>query len=72
MYVRTYGRDPDLSRRLIESIRAWDRQGRTGTLAPEIRAYPVEADYASEKDEIVVSKRWTKLVVTLEPANTDG
>lgn len=75
MYVRSYGRGPDLSRRLIKSIRTWDWQGRLGTLSPEIRAYPIEADYAPEKDEFVVSKRWTKLVVKLEPAksaNTDG
>jgi protein-L-isoaspartate(D-aspartate) O-methyltransferase len=52
-----------LARRLIEHVTAWDAAGRPSTQGMRIRAYPAEADYAPAPDEIVIPKRWTRLVL---------
>ena len=63
LIVRTFGPDDALARRLIKQVRLWDTLGRPGTQGMRIRVYPIPADYASRENEIVVTKRWTRLVL---------
>ena len=64
LYVRQFGADEALARRLVEHIRAWDAAGRPSTEGLRVRACPMDTGYVpASKGEIVVEKRWTRLVL---------
>lgn len=62
--VRKFGPDDVLAQRLIEQIQAWDEAGRPGDERIRLRAYPCDSDYEPLDNEVVVPKRWTRLVVS--------
>ncbi len=61
--VRRFGPDEQLAERLIEHLSAWERAGRPSTTGLRIRAYPQEVPSAPSVGEIIMSKRWTRLVL---------
>jgi hypothetical protein len=62
LFVRGFGDDPP-ARRVLERVSDWDARGRPGTEGLRIRVYPIGVDYAPRPDEIVVPKRWNRLVL---------
>ncbi len=66
LFVRKFGLDDALALRLIEQIHAWDKAGRPGEGKVRIRAYPYNSDYVPVENEIVIQKRWTRLVISWE------
>ncbi len=70
LHVRSFGDAGHPARRLLGHARAWDAAGRPGTEGLRIRAFPIEAAYASLPHELVVTKRWSRFVLDW-PAQTD-
>ena len=64
LFVRKFGPDDALALRLVEQIHAWDKAGRPGDEKVRIRAYPYDSDYVPVGNEIVIQKRWTRLVIS--------
>jgi protein-L-isoaspartate(D-aspartate) O-methyltransferase len=62
--VRTYGSSDACAQRLIDQIVAWDAAGRPATSRLHIRAYPRDSDYEPSSAEVVIPKRWTRLVLS--------
>ena len=62
LFVRGFGDDAP-TRRVLERVRAWEARGRPGTEGLRIRVYPIGVEYAARPDEIVVPKRWNRLVL---------
>jgi len=63
LFVRLFGTDESLARRLIARIQAWDAAGRPSSDGLRIRAYPSDSGYVPAEGEIVVEKRWTRLML---------
>jgi protein-L-isoaspartate(D-aspartate) O-methyltransferase len=63
LFVRQFGEDGSLATRLIAQIQAWDAAGRPSSDGMRIRAYRRDCDIVPSEGEIVVEKRWTKLVL---------
>ncbi len=63
LFVRQFGADESLVQRLIAWIKAWDAAGCPSSDGLHIRAYRRECDYVPSAGEIVVDKRWTRLVL---------
>jgi len=64
LFVRQFGADEVLARRLVDHIQAWDAAGRPSTDGLRVRAYKRERDPVPRgEDGIVVEKRWTRLVL---------
>jgi hypothetical protein len=61
--VRRFGPDEQLAERLIEHLSAWERAVRPSTTGLRIRAYPQEVPYTPSVGEIIIAKRWTRLVL---------
>ena len=61
--IRRFGPDEQLAERLIEHVSAWERAGRPSTMGLRIRAYPQEVPYMPSVGEIIIAKRWTRLVL---------
>jgi hypothetical protein len=70
LHVRSFGDAGHPARRLLGHARAWDAAGRPGTEGLPIRAFPIEAAYASLPHELLVMKRWSRFVLDW-PAQTD-
>jgi protein-L-isoaspartate(D-aspartate) O-methyltransferase len=69
LFVRQFGSDASLAQRLIADIRAWEAAGRPSPDAMRIRAYPKDSEYGPSPGELVVERRWTRLVIRWsEPA----
>ncbi len=62
LFVRGFGDDAP-TRRVLDRVRDWEARGRPGTEGLRIRAYPIEVEYAPGPEEIVVPKRWNRLVL---------
>jgi protein-L-isoaspartate(D-aspartate) O-methyltransferase len=63
LFVRAYGPDEALAHRLVEHVAAWDAAGRPSTRGLRIRALPRDAEYLPSGGEVVIEKRWTRLVL---------
>ncbi|MBA2285930.1 MAG: methyltransferase domain-containing protein [Ktedonobacteraceae bacterium] len=65
--IRSFGTNDTLAQHLIEQIHAWQASGQPpaqpfpGGLS--IHAYPLENTYVAAAHEIVILKRWTRLVI---------
>jgi len=60
-----------VDQRLIDQMVAWDAAGRPATSGLQIRAYPRDSDYAPSPAEIVILKRWTRLVLSWNKLTSD-
>lgn len=63
LIVRNFGSDDTLAQSLIEQVAAWDAAGRPSNKGLYIRAYPPNTDYVPSRNETVIPKRWTQLVL---------
>jgi hypothetical protein len=48
---------------VLNHLAAWDTAGRPGSQGMRVRAYPAGATLPARPGEIVVTKRWTRLVI---------
>ena len=63
LYVRSFGPHEAPARRLVERLTAWDAAGRPSPEGLRIMTYPHGTSYAPAGNEVVVEKRWTRLVL---------
>jgi protein-L-isoaspartate(D-aspartate) O-methyltransferase len=64
LFVRSFGPSDAPAQRLIDQVAAWDAAGRPATSGLHIRAYPHDREYAPSPGELVIPKRWTRLVLS--------
>lgn len=67
LFVRQFGTDEALAKRLVAHIQAWDAAGRPSSDKMHIRAYPKSAEVAPAEGQYVIEKQWTKLLLELPP-----
>ena len=60
--VRGFG-DLALARALVDLIGAWDGAHRPATSDLRVTVYPMERPYSPSRDELVIDKRWSRLVL---------
>jgi len=63
LWIRSFGADETLAHRLNEQVKAWETAGRPTNKGLGIRAYPMDSTYLPLKNEIVIPKRWMRLVI---------
>jgi protein-L-isoaspartate(D-aspartate) O-methyltransferase len=63
LHVRQFGTASSLARRLIVPVQAWEAAGRPASDGLRVRAYRRDAGHVPAEGEIVVEKRWTRLVL---------
>jgi protein-L-isoaspartate(D-aspartate) O-methyltransferase len=63
LFIRQFGPDKSITRRLLDQIKAWQAAGSPSSDAMQIRAYRRDFDYQPSENEVVLQKEWTKLVV---------
>ena len=63
LFIRAFGDDEPLTQRLIRHVQTWDTLRRPGTTGMRIRAYPRDVPYAPLANEVVLTQRWTRLVL---------
>jgi protein-L-isoaspartate(D-aspartate) O-methyltransferase len=61
LFIRQFGANDLLTQRLITEIRAWNATGRPAV--EKIRAYPRNSQYIPSKNEVVIERQWTKLII---------
>ena len=61
LFIRQFGANDLLTQRLITEIRAWNATGRPAL--EKIRAYPRNSQYLPSKNEVVIERQWTKLII---------
>lgn len=61
LFIRQFGANDLLTQRLITEIRAWNATGRPAL--EKIRAYPRNSQYIPSKNEGVIERQWTKLII---------
>jgi len=62
--IRSAGPDAETGRRLARLIRTWDQAGRPGTAGLRVLAYPIEVTHDRWPGELVIDKRWSRLVLS--------
>jgi len=55
--------DPALARTLVNLIGAWDRAQRPATTGLQVTVYPMEIGYSPSRGELVIDKRWSRLIL---------
>jgi protein-L-isoaspartate(D-aspartate) O-methyltransferase len=63
LFLRQFGEDESTVHQLLTQIQAWKTAGSPPSNSMHIRAYPKDADYRPSRQEIVLEKEWTKLVI---------
>jgi protein-L-isoaspartate(D-aspartate) O-methyltransferase len=63
LYIRQFGSDRSVTERLAAQVRAWKAAGSPPSEAMQIRVYRGDSDYQPVKDEMVLAKQWTKLIL---------
>jgi protein-L-isoaspartate(D-aspartate) O-methyltransferase len=63
LYVRQFGPDESVARRLLARVEAWKSAGRPASDRMQIRAYRKDMDYNPSESEILLERAWTKLVL---------
>lgn len=63
LFIRQFGADDFIAQRLITQIQKWNAAERPSFDRMRIRAYPKNSEYVTSKDEIVIEKQWTKLMI---------
>ena len=61
LFIRQFGANDLLTQRLITEIRAWNTTGRPAL--EKIRAYPRNSQYIPSRNEVVIERQWTKLIM---------
>jgi protein-L-isoaspartate(D-aspartate) O-methyltransferase len=63
LLIRRFGPNAQLAERLIEHLLAWETAGRPSSTKCRIRVYPQGVSYVPQASEMVVAKRWSRLVL---------
>ena len=63
LFVRQFGADESTAQHLLAQIREWKAAGSPSSTTMQIRAYPKDSDYTPTGDEMLLEKRWTKLII---------
>lgn len=63
LFVKSFGSDDSLARHLIEQVKAWDAAGRPNSNGLSVKAFPKDRAYIPAAREIVIDKRWTRIVL---------
>jgi len=61
LFIRQFGANDSITERLITEIRAWNAAGRPAL--EKIRAYPRNSQYMPSKNEVMIERQWTKLIM---------
>jgi hypothetical protein len=61
LFVRQFGANDSITQRLITEIQAWNAAGRP--VIEKIRAYPRNSQYIPSKNEVMIERQWTKLIL---------
>jgi len=61
LFIRQFGANDSITQRLITEIRAWNAAGRPAL--EKIRAYPRNSPYMPSKNEVMIERQWTKLIL---------
>jgi protein-L-isoaspartate(D-aspartate) O-methyltransferase len=61
LFIRQFGANDSITQRLITEIRAWNAAGRP--VIEKIRAYPRSSPYTPSKNEAMIERQWTKLIL---------
>jgi len=61
LFIRQFGANDLLTQRLITEIQAWNATGRP--VIEKIRAYPRNSEYMPSKNEVMIERQWTKLIL---------
>ena len=61
LFIRQFGANDSITQRLITEIQAWNAAGRPAL--EKIRAYPRNSQYIPSKNEVVIERQWTKLII---------
>jgi protein-L-isoaspartate(D-aspartate) O-methyltransferase len=61
--IRRYGPNEQLAERLEQHLMAWETAGRPSLTQRRISAYPQEVPYVPRAGEMVIAKRWSRLVL---------
>jgi len=61
LFIRQFGANDSITERLITEIRAWNAAGRPAL--EKIRAYPRNSPYMPSKNEVMIERQWTKLIM---------
>ena len=63
LLIRSFGPNEQLAEQLLQHLMAWETAGRPSSTGCRIRVYPQEVSYVPQATEMVVAKRWTRLVL---------
>jgi hypothetical protein len=61
LFIRQFGANDSITQRLITEIQAWNAAGRPAF--EKIRAYPRNSQYMPSKNEVMIERQWTKLIL---------
>jgi len=61
LFIRQFGANDSTTQRLITEIQAWNAAGRPAL--EKIRAYPRNSPYMPSKNEVMIERQWTKLII---------
>src|SRR5215208_394020 len=61
LFIRQFGANDSITQRLITEIQAWNAAG--GPALEKIRAYPRNSQYMPSKNEVMIERQWTKLII---------
>jgi len=61
LWLRCCGNDPTLKSQVLHILNEWNTAGRPDTDALHLRAYPAQHHIQAEREEIILSRRWTIL-----------
>ena len=61
LFIRQFGANDSITQRLITEIQAWNAAG--GPALEKIRAYPRNSQYMPSKNEVMIERQWTKLIL---------
>jgi protein-L-isoaspartate(D-aspartate) O-methyltransferase len=61
LFIRQFGANDSITQRLITEIQAWNAAGRP--VIEKIRAYPRNSQYMPSKNEVMIERQWTKLIL---------
>jgi hypothetical protein len=61
LFIRQFGPNDLVTQRLIAEIQAWNAAGRPAI--EKIRAYPRNSQYRPSKNEAMIERQWTKLIL---------
>jgi protein-L-isoaspartate(D-aspartate) O-methyltransferase len=66
LWLQEFGPRDSLAPRVLQWVHAWDRAGRPGSDALQVRIYPAGAAYLPALEELVLRQPWSDLVVTVK------